>query len=341
MSQNALLEITVPTFNRPDQLRENLPNLCRQAADLADKDVAVRVVDDTSTDPRVQDFLTDEATKWPFLTIERNPVNLGLERNVTQSIMTTTGEFGLVPGDDDGLVQGGLRALVALLRALPPSVGMLVLDKHRVDLSGNNYIAEIAGSKPESSKAGQLYRYDSPTDYCREVGPLSGLGLTSTAVFRSAPCMTVDPEKYLDLTVFPQVGIWLEALAHHELRFSARPFIVQRTMPAEAKLAEARGRREEKHMDPDTKHTHYLGVPYAAKLQRLIDAQALTRRDVQQFPERLLTNSILVEWIARLSRLAIEQGVSFRPEVLDDAARFFEPLDRFLAAEVRLFGATS
>ena len=45
-----LLEITIPTFNRPDQLRENLPNLCAQVADLEPGLVEIRVIDDASTD---------------------------------------------------------------------------------------------------------------------------------------------------------------------------------------------------------------------------------------------------------------------------------------------------
>lgn len=329
MTTTPLLEITIPTFNRLAQLEENLPAICKQAASLADGLVGVRVINDTSTDARVALFLQSLADDWPMLKIETNPVNLGLEHNVTRSIMTTTGTFGLVPGDDDGFVAGGLRRLVETLQALPASTGIVVLEKRRTDMRGTTYIADIPGSRPPSigQEAQSARRYASPTDFCREVGPLSGLGLTSTVVFRSEPCRAVDPGRYLDLTVFPQVGIWLEAFADYELRFEPQALIVQRTMPSEAKLAEARGRREEKHMDPETKHTHYLGVPYAAKIMRLIDAKALTMRDVASFPELLLTSMPLVPWITRLTRAAVEEGVDFRPEVLADSISFFDHAD--------------
>jgi glycosyltransferase involved in cell wall biosynthesis len=109
-----LLTVAIPTFNRAEYLDLNLGQLCKQLDGLAD-DVELLVSDNCSSDdpePVVQKY---RAQGHEILYI-RNVKNIGSDRNFIQCFDRASGQYLLVLGDDDLLVDGALQRIMSFLK---------------------------------------------------------------------------------------------------------------------------------------------------------------------------------------------------------------------------------
>lgn len=88
------LSVCVPAYNRPDMLRQLIDSFLRQ--DYPNKELVIS--DDSSNDhvARIVSRLND-----PRITYMKNPVNLGLSRNLCQAMKLAQGEYVIIMGDDD------------------------------------------------------------------------------------------------------------------------------------------------------------------------------------------------------------------------------------------------
>ena len=130
-------------------------------------------------------------------------------------------------------------------------------------------------------------------------GFLSTLGFTSHVVFRRLPFVSVDPSRYLDLTLYARVFVLIEAFASEPLLFRNAPVVVHRTPTTAQKHGESLGRGEEVFMSGgQARAARYLGITFAAALQRLVDRGVVDYPYIAELPERQMTSLPLVTWIA-------------------------------------------
>lgn len=111
-----LLTIAVPTFNRHKYLVELLPDLISQIAQEGSGQVELLVIDNASTDA-TQALIGDNYAKR--LRYQRNPVNIGADRNFLECIKSARGKYVWLFGDDEVLNPGGVGRVLAALKEGP------------------------------------------------------------------------------------------------------------------------------------------------------------------------------------------------------------------------------
>jgi abequosyltransferase len=140
---NILLSIAIPTYNRASLLRLCLEQILKQATPYINE-LEVLVSDNDSTDD-TERVVTDIINHGLNITYIRNSENIGAERNVIQCFEKATGKYVLVLGDDDLILDGGLKRIFDSLRE--NEVGVLYLTSYGFK---ENYVTE----RPKKSQSG-------------------------------------------------------------------------------------------------------------------------------------------------------------------------------------------
>jgi hypothetical protein len=114
-----LLAICVPTYNRAADLISLLSCLDREIGDR--ENVVVLVSDNASDDETAAVLAAAVGPDRPWLSIHRQPENLGANRNLRWLVLNAPDcEYLWLFGDDDLLVEGGLAAVIDLLESERP-----------------------------------------------------------------------------------------------------------------------------------------------------------------------------------------------------------------------------
>jgi len=113
--QTPLLTIAIPTWNRAAYLAQNLAQLRSEMEEIAPGTVEIVVSDNCSPD-HTGDVVQAELRQGAPIRYVRNPENLGWARNFAQAFELASGKYTLLLGDDDLLVDGALKLLLARLR---------------------------------------------------------------------------------------------------------------------------------------------------------------------------------------------------------------------------------
>lgn len=115
------LSICIPTFNRADLLAELLESIVAEAM----PEIEVVVSDDGSSDHTAAVMERYAARITRFVGI-RQPVNVGVDRNVAAVTASATGDYIWLIGDDDRLERGGARRVMDALQRWPQAVALTV-----------------------------------------------------------------------------------------------------------------------------------------------------------------------------------------------------------------------
>jgi glycosyltransferase involved in cell wall biosynthesis len=137
------LSILIPTFNRSDDLENNLNVLCDQIGrGLLENCVEIIISDNLSTDS-TEKICRNYVQKYPFVHYQKNSDNLGIDGNVVVAIEKAQGDYLWLLGDDDQVVPSGISYLLKQIElAKSKSLGLIILnydvyDKHlKVKLHG-------------------------------------------------------------------------------------------------------------------------------------------------------------------------------------------------------------
>ncbi|MFC0516273.1 glycosyltransferase family 2 protein [Mucilaginibacter angelicae] len=113
-SENPLLTISIPTYNRSVFLDRALKQLSIQ---LIDQDLPVEVVvsDNCSTDD-TESVVKKHIDNGLKLRYVRNPENKGMDFNIAQCYLLAKGQYVVAVGDDDFLLDGSLKLLTDFLQ---------------------------------------------------------------------------------------------------------------------------------------------------------------------------------------------------------------------------------
>jgi hypothetical protein len=318
------LTIAIPSFNRPRALAELLESISEEVAACAPGLIEVCITDDASTDPDTLEVALEFAERHRYTALHVNASNIGLERNVMAACQPCRGDYLLLVGNDDVLAPGALTTILDDIR--DTGAPLLLYAKRRINVDGSPR-APIPGSIPIDLPPGQARFFASAVDAARTQGLLSTLGFIGPVVRRRREYLAVDPGPYIDLTMYAQVFVTIEAFSGQELFYRNVATILHRTPTPTQKHAEALSRPEEVFMKGGTsRRARYFGTTLAAALQRLIDKGAIDAKTIAEMPERLMTEVPLVDWIAQNRRLDPTLDGRLERDVVVDAERLFDSL---------------
>jgi len=112
--KNTTLQILIPTYNRADLLSECLESIISQMHEYSEF-VSILVADNNSVDHTSEIVrLHSESSKISVKYIKQ-PVNIGFSENLGKGITECSATWVWLLGDDDFLLPGALRTVIALL----------------------------------------------------------------------------------------------------------------------------------------------------------------------------------------------------------------------------------
>ena len=124
-----LLTVAIPTWNRAAFLKLNLDQLTPQLLGLVHP-VEILVSDNCSSDES-RDVVLSFTQKGIPIRYIRNAENIGSDQNIAQCFNEAAGQYVLILGDDDFLVDGGLACLVN--RLAQQELGVLCMRAYGFD----------------------------------------------------------------------------------------------------------------------------------------------------------------------------------------------------------------
>jgi abequosyltransferase len=119
-SDNLLLSLCIPTYNRLMLLTEALSAIIIQIDDKVTRSVEILISNNASTDD-TEKYVKEVIAKHPHLQIRYfcNEENMGADTNIYRVIRQAKGEWIYVLSDDDILLPGGLAKLLELIEKYP------------------------------------------------------------------------------------------------------------------------------------------------------------------------------------------------------------------------------
>lgn len=320
-----VLSIAVPGYNRPELLEQCLESVVSEVDATGTDRVELWVTDDRSTRKSAIEIARDYATRYPYIGFRLNSENIGLESNLIEACQPCRGTYLLILGNDDKLYPGALSRILEDIDR--EDHDLVVYSKVRIDQMDNELSKPAVGTTPADAGPGDTREYSDMLAFARSTGLLSGYGFISVVLMRRKRFLAVDGDKYLGLTMYPQVGRMLEAFGQAPMSFRNYPIVYHRTTARSEKLAEAAGRPEESFMfGGKDRDMRWFGPTLAALLMRICDTTSLTPDDFADVPERLFGQEQLIAWIRRNALLAKEHRIEFADDVSNDAERFLAAL---------------
>ena len=319
--KDPLLSIAIPSYRRPNELRQCLESVCNQVAESGHNWVEVIIHDDASGDGQTIELAIEFGLQFQFVGVSQNEINLGLDANLRACADMCRGEYLFVLGNDDILLPGALDVLFSDLR--DRDFDVVLYEKERWDKHLDRRLPDVPGSTPIEIDQGEVSQFDTVLQVAQRVGFLSAFGFVSTVIMRREPFMACDPVPYSGLTMYPQVGIIIEAFLRLPVLYRNHALVIHRTQTQGQKLAESIGRPEESFMaGRREKAGQWFGTSLAAFMQRAMDRTDLSASEVRELPESLFTPHLLSAWIEINRTIGDELGFVFDDSVTSDADRF-------------------
>ena len=183
---NPLLTYAFITYNRSQYLRKSLRSVLQQVGN--DPLVEVLVSDNASTD-ETRSLVEEQQKRFKNLRYHCNETNVGAAGNLHKAIQRSRGEYVIVAGDDDYLLDGALRVVLDNIRKYR---GAALFHLRRENVP--RHVHEDTGIVPYIAYVGYHMTWIGGVVFRRELYPL-----------------IKKPQKY-DYTSMPQVYLQLEAL---------------------------------------------------------------------------------------------------------------------------------
>jgi len=111
-----LFSICIPTYNRAKYLQENIDLLLKEISKKRFNEVELCVSDNASTD-NTEEVVRKYIQSYPQIkiTYKKNEKNLGGDWNFHHAMNMATGEYSLLLGDDDLLVENAIERITGLI----------------------------------------------------------------------------------------------------------------------------------------------------------------------------------------------------------------------------------
>lgn len=193
------LTIAIPTYNRLPKLKQTLASVLEITKG---KSVEVLVSDNCSTDETWEYLQTVPQDR---IRIFHNEKNLGADRNFLNCFEKATGEYVMLLGDDDLLLEKGLCSILEAIEKRPVFI--------HTNTSGliERENGELKPDRPRMKENGLLI-YQDKNKFLQDVGVY--ITFVSSLVFRTEYVREIqDKEKYID-SYFLQSHVALRTMEH-------------------------------------------------------------------------------------------------------------------------------
>lgn len=135
MSEEILLSIYIPTYNRPKELLELLNNIRYERNKLINPSVVEVVVSDNCSDIEIEHLIKDDNLIDSYT---KNDENLGADENILMYNKKTKGEFVWLIGDDDLTAEDSLIKIIDLLNDIKKEeCDIVFLNSQIEEMNGN------------------------------------------------------------------------------------------------------------------------------------------------------------------------------------------------------------
>jgi glycosyltransferase involved in cell wall biosynthesis len=182
MSVALVLTIAIPTWNRCDFLKLTLRQLHRELESVDQSLIEILISDNASEDRTAAVVAEAQASGLPVRAI-RNADNIGSDANIAQCFNLARGDYVLILGDDDLLVDGCLAWLMSHLEARRHGVVSI-----RAYGFENDFRAEFPG------EGGETTTFTDPSAFL--VAANSRMTLISSNVLHKAIAPDLDANRY-------------------------------------------------------------------------------------------------------------------------------------------------
>lgn len=205
MTQNPLLSIAIPTYNRALHLDILLRSLARQLT----PEIEILVADNAGIDD-TPEILRRHRQEMPCLRWTRRGENIGFNRNYAALAAEARGRFLLVVGDDEIASPGLVGALLEQIRA--DAADILLLGVQRYTPSGL-YGAPLSLLCSGAETRRECVCQEDLAAYFNDVVSLAGVfSFISNVAFRRETVLAVPVPEHLRLSTFPHAWSLLRLL---------------------------------------------------------------------------------------------------------------------------------
>lgn len=131
------LSFCIPTYNRSEFLKKNLEILVSQIKELSmENAIEICISDNASTDftQTICENIKQTNPDINFL-YQRNSSNEGPDRNFIKAMNLAHGEFSILFGDDDYLINGALKTILEIIKH--PNISIFLFNRKCIDTKGN------------------------------------------------------------------------------------------------------------------------------------------------------------------------------------------------------------
>ena len=190
------LSICIPTYNGAPFIAQALDSILAQ---IEDYPVEVVINDDLSSDQTIE-IVRKYQTNHKNISLYINQINLGMDRNFTQSALNAQGEFVWLCGQDDIFRPGTIQKFFSILEAYPTL--NFVYFNYR--FYNNDLSAEVEAPKLDFKED---YYFETSDDYFKKLDhPPSFLPAT---IMKQKYWPNTNYSRYFG-THYVQVGVWLD-----------------------------------------------------------------------------------------------------------------------------------
>mgnify|MGYP001591943761 FL=1 len=146
MENKLLISIAIPTYNRAEILEKLLYRLVLQLENFQGL-VEICISNNGSLDNTAQ-MVANFVKKYPdLIRYRQNNTNLGFDSNIIDVVKMARGEFIWLLGDDDLIVDGGIKKVLDFIgNYADKNTGLIILRSGT--LLGNTYLSAIEKNKP-------------------------------------------------------------------------------------------------------------------------------------------------------------------------------------------------
>ena len=207
LSEQPLVTICIPTYNRPEMLRHSLQSVLRQSY----RHLEVIISDnasDTDTVAVVDSFGDDRVR------VDRLDTNIGMHGNTSRCLHLGTGKYRAILHDDDLMLPGNVQSKVAFFET-HPQVGLVYSAYYLVNSDSLPYGPVNTWASGEKDIVQPGYAY------IREAIARGGLTCPASVMLRSD--LVVNESFVVEDGPYCDMALWLRLAQHADVGFLTAP----------------------------------------------------------------------------------------------------------------------